>query len=47
VRTLPTLYVLDRQGKITAAHNGFWPLTDIAAAVNLALEEDGEAVSVR
>jgi len=47
VKTLPTLYVLDRRGKITAAHNGYWPLTDIAAAVNEALEESGEQLSAR
>jgi peroxiredoxin len=46
VRTLPTLYVLDRGGRITAAHNGFWPLTDLATAVNEALAS-GEQVSAR
>lgn len=47
VRSLPTLYVLDRRGTITAAHNGFWPVTDIAAAVNEALAGAGDHVARR
>jgi peroxiredoxin len=38
VRSLPTLYVIDREGRISAAHSGYWPLDDVAEAVSRALE---------
>ncbi|MCP4680284.1 MAG: TlpA family protein disulfide reductase [Deltaproteobacteria bacterium] len=37
VRSLPTLYVLDKQGKIAAAHGGLWDRRDIVRAVTSAL----------
>jgi peroxiredoxin len=39
VRTLPTLYVIDRSGRVAASHSGYWPATEIAAAVTAALED--------
>jgi peroxiredoxin len=39
VRSLPTLYVVDRNGRVAAAHSGYWPLTEIAAAVTAALQD--------
>lgn len=38
VRSLPTLYVLDKTGRIAEAHSGYWPLDDVAGAVSRALE---------
>jgi peroxiredoxin len=37
VRSLPTLYVIGADGRIIAAHSGYWPLSDLAAALDLAL----------
>ncbi len=38
VRSLPTLYILDKQGKIAAAHLGIWDRRGIVQAVNKALD---------
>ncbi len=38
VRSLPTIYVIDKDGKIADSHRGFWDGTDVAKAVNRALE---------
>ena len=40
VRSLPTVYVVDAAGRIRAGHAGFWPESEIAAAVAAALEPD-------
>jgi peroxiredoxin len=39
VSSLPTLYVLGRDGRIAASHSGYWPLEDVASAVVAALED--------
>ncbi|MCK9461474.1 MAG: TlpA family protein disulfide reductase [Proteobacteria bacterium] len=41
VRSLPTLYVVDAAGRVTAGHSGFWAEDDIAAAVADALAAPG------
>jgi peroxiredoxin len=33
VRGLPTLYIVDREGRIAASHVGFWPEDDLAEEV--------------
>lgn len=38
VSSLPTLYVIDRSGRVAAAHSGYWSLDDLALAVSEALE---------
>lgn len=38
VRSLPTLYVIDREGRVAASHVGFWPEGGVAGAVAGALE---------
>lgn len=38
VRSLPTIYVIDKDGKIADSHQGFWDATDVAKAVNRAFE---------
>ncbi len=38
VRSLPTIYIIDRDGKIADSNRGFWDGTDVAKAVNRALE---------
>jgi peroxiredoxin len=38
VSSLPTLYVIDKTGRIAEAHGGYWPLDDVAVAVSRALE---------
>jgi peroxiredoxin len=38
VSSLPTLYVIDANGRIAATHSGYWPLDDVARAVSAALE---------
>jgi peroxiredoxin len=38
VRSLPTIYVIDRDGKIADSNRGFWGATDVAKVVNRALE---------
>ncbi len=37
VMTLPTLYVIDRHGRIAAAHRGFWDRQSLSAAINSVL----------
>jgi len=37
VSSLPTVYVIGRDGRVVAAHSGYWPLDDVARAVNEAL----------
>ena len=37
VRSLPTLYVIDAAGRITASHVGYWPEAELAEAVAAAL----------
>jgi peroxiredoxin len=37
VRSLPTLYIVGKDGRISAAHSGYWPLDDVALAVSTAL----------
>jgi peroxiredoxin len=38
VSSLPTLYVIDGNGRIASAHSGYWPLDEVARAVSAALE---------
>lgn len=38
VLSLPTLYVIGKDGKIAAAHRGYWDGDDLAKAVNRALD---------
>ena len=33
VRSLPTLYIIDKQGNVAASHRGFWPRESLATAV--------------
>lgn len=38
VMSLPTIYVIGKDGKIAAAHRGYWDGTDLAKALNRALD---------
>jgi peroxiredoxin len=38
VSSLPTLYVLDRDGRVAATHSGYWPLEDVAHEVRAVLD---------
>lgn len=38
VSSLPTLYVIDRDGRIADSHSGYWPLEEVARSVSRALE---------
>lgn len=37
--TLPTLYLLDRTGRIARSHQGYWPRDELAAAITELLAE--------
>ena len=38
VLSLPTIYVIGKDGKIAASHRGYWDAADLAKAVNRALD---------
>jgi cytochrome c-type biogenesis protein len=45
VNSFPTIYVIDRQGKVADAHPGFWKLEDMAQAVaGAAADEKGPLI---
>lgn len=40
VEVLPTMYIIDRNGKIAASHSGFWPADELEATLKSILENN-------